>query len=283
MAVATPPIHMVTPETAQLIATCGIGAACLALFIWMLVRWRRTGDPTGVLVMIGGLVCALCEPIVDILGLCYFPRRGGWIVFTTFGRPMPLWLVLAYVLYFGGLVYLASRFLLTSPTRGQVWLGIVGLFVVNLGLELPTLAAHVYTYYGQQPFRIARHPIAWLVINCQGALLAAVILARFGGFFTGPRRLALVLLPASCYFCSWVIAMPHFMTINSGAPFWVKWVGSAVTMAVGLVFIDYLIRVGIAGPGVGLGTGSTRVAALGPAATSREPDVERPRRDPAAV
>ena len=82
------------------------------------------------------------------------------------------------------------------------------------------------------------------MINCEGALLAAALLARFHGFFTGGRRGLLLVLPAACYFCSWLVAMPHFIGVNSDMAFWLKCVGSGITIVIGLVAIDQLITVG---------------------------------------
>lgn len=237
-----PPRDMVTPETMNVITTTGIILVVVAMLVFAIRVWRSTGDRTGLLMLGGGIICSFNEPIVDIMGRCYFAEQGSWDVYEMFGRTMPVWLIGAYVVYFGGLSWLTSRALQKRPSRSQVYKGLLAFAVVDLLLEYPNLAAGMYTYYGDQPFELFGFPLAWLTINESGALLAAVLLVKFGHLLQGSRQWAILLLPVVTNFCGWVISLPHFYTINTNAPDVVKWAGSALAMGIGVAFIRFLVR-----------------------------------------
>jgi hypothetical protein len=222
--------------------------------------WRRTGSPAFLLVLIGGLFCSFNEAAVDVLGHCYFPANDGLIAYTTFDRPVPVWVVLAYVAFFGGLTYLQVLWLKSGASHRAVWIGVGIFWVLNLLLELPILASGLYVYYGDQPLEVGGFPLIWLVTNSLGSLFAAVVITRLSWFFTGARQFLLVLVPFATYMASWVVTMPHFAITNTDAPMSVRTAAALVSILLGLVSIDVLIR---------LGTGQWRL--LPPQSDTRAP------------
>lgn len=241
--IAEPPWDMTTPPTAQAVITTILGIVVAGFVLAALREWRATGRPTFVLMLAGGLVCSLNEALVDVLGHCHFPR-DGWIVYTSFGRSVPLWVVLAYVVFFGGLPYLMAKAFQSGATRAGMW-SALGIFaVLNVLLELPMLRSGLYVYYGEQPFTVGGFPVSWLVINSLGALFGAVVITRLDWFFTGARALLIVAVPFATYMSSWVLAMPHFAVTNTDAPTGVRMLAALVSFALGLIAIDFLIRIG---------------------------------------
>jgi fluoride ion exporter CrcB/FEX len=111
-------------------------------------------------------------------------------------------------------------------------------------LEVPLLSTHLYVYYGDQPFKVAKFPIEWLTINVLGAFLAAVIAARGQSFFRGRRQLWLLLVPVASYFASWIVDMPAFWAVNSHASQVVKYGGVGLALILGVLAIDALIQAG---------------------------------------
>jgi hypothetical protein len=213
--------------------------------IGSVVLWRRSGSPVSVLVVIGALICSLNEPIVDVLGHCWFPKDGT-ILFTYLDRPIPVWVTLAYGCYFGGLITLTLLILERGASRRSMWATIGLLWVMNCILEFPLLAKGLYVYYGgDQPVQVGGFPLMWLVINCMGALLAAAVLHRFRAFFTGPRQALVLLVPFTAYFVSHVVEFPYFAVLNTDASAAVKLVSAIATGLIGLWVIDGLIRISI--------------------------------------
>jgi hypothetical protein len=243
LAIAEPPWQMTTPGTTQTTITVVLALVVAAFVVAALAEWRRSGSPAFLLVLIGGYVCSFNEATVDVLGHCFFPS-DGWIAYTSFDRSIPIWVVLAYVIFFGGLSYLMSLALKRGATHRAMWSGIAIFGVLNVLLEIPMLSAGLYVYYGNQPFEIGGFPISWLVINSLGSLFGAVVITRLSWFFTGARQLLLVFVPFATYMASWVLAMPHFAITNTDASSGVRTIAAVVSMVLGVLAIDALIRIG---------------------------------------
>ncbi|HEX9833488.1 MAG TPA: hypothetical protein VGA66_10470 [Mycobacterium sp.] len=243
LALAEPPWEMTTPATAQVAITTILGIVVVVFAAAAVREWYISGRPIFALTLVGGLICSFNEAAVDVLGHCYFPL-DGWIGYTVFGRGVPAWVILAYVVFFGGLSYLMAKAFRAGATRKTMWTGI-GIFgVLNVLLEIPMLASGLYVYYGDQPFTVAGFPISWLVINSLGSLFGAVVLTRLDWLFTGARQLLVVFVPFVTYMSSWVLAMPYFAVTNTDAPSAVRMLAAAVSLVLGLIAIDVLIRIG---------------------------------------
>jgi hypothetical protein len=240
---AGPPRDMLTPHGAESVVTITLGAVVAAMVVAALIHWRRTGSPAFLLVLAGGYVCSFNEALVDVLGHCYFPADGH-IVYTAFRQPVPVWVALGYVAFFGGLPYLLVMWLKNGASRRSVWLGVGVFWVLDVLLEMPVLASRVYIYYGDQPFAVGGFPLIWLTINGLGALLGAVVITRLSWFFTGVRQLLLVFVPFVTYMSSWVVTMPFFAVNNTDASATVRAAAAILSMILGLIAIDLLIRIG---------------------------------------
>jgi hypothetical protein len=240
-----PALHqMQTPHTAYTIIFVLVSVSLAVLLAGSAWQWRRSGQATMTLLILGGAVCCLNEPLVDVLGNCFFPLHGAAMGQTLLGRTVPLWVDVTYAIFFGAFPYFLSRLLLRGWSRRSMWMAIGAFWVANLVLEIPLLSSNLYVYYGEQPFKVARFPLSWLTINVLGAFLAAVVAARGAAFFRGRRALLLLLVPFAGYMASWVVDMPAFWALHSHAATWVKWCGVGAAIALGVLAIDVLIRVG---------------------------------------
>jgi hypothetical protein len=176
--------------------------------------------------------------MIDVLGNIWV--RSDLTVFTTFGRPMPVWAILAYGVFWGfqpfALHLLAERGFTVRTYR----LGIAACFVLNLLIEWPILQTDIYLYFGRQPFKIFGFPLLWLFTNCTGMVLVTVAIHTRRQFFTGARTaLALlvpvVLVPAG----SLASGLPVFSALQSpAAPDAVLWLTAVVTAAIAITIIE---------------------------------------------
>jgi hypothetical protein len=238
---------LTTPSTAHAVIFTIVAVALAAILVASVVVWKRTGKPTMLLLTLGGGICCLNESLVDLLGHCYFPIHGGIMGLTLFGRTVPIWVEITYAIFFGTFPFLLSELLTRGTSRRNMWGAIIAFWAANSILEVPLLSTHLYVYYGEQPFQVAKFPIEWLTINVLGAFLAAVIAARGAGFFRGRRQLWLLLVPIASYFASWIVDMPAFWAVNSHASNAVKYCGVGLALVLGVLAIDALIRVGRVG------------------------------------
>ena len=243
VAIAQPPWEMTTPASAQTVITAILAVVVAGFVVAALLVWRRSGKPDFLLMLAGGLICSFNEETVDVLGHCFFPN-DGWTVHAFFGRGIPVWVVLGYVIFFGGLPYLMAFAFQHGVTHRIMWTCIGIFWVLNVALEIPVLGTRLYVYYGYQPFEIGGFPISWLVINSLGALFGAVVLTRLAWFFVGARRLLVLFVPFATYMSSWVLAMPHFAITNTDAPTGIRMAAAVISMVLGLIAIDVLIRFG---------------------------------------
>lgn len=191
-----------------LVPLVGLGAYCLH-------RYAKDRDPVPLLCLAGGAMCVLFEPIVDILGLCWYPREGQWQLFETLGRPIPVGVLFGYMWAFGGLTAVAYT-VLRQKGRPALW----RLYPLFIGVSIPfeLIANHTgyYVYYGKQPLRILEWPAWWGPVNFAVPIVAAVMIDRFRPHLTGPRTLALAfLLPMADGGVHGATAWPVWSALNA--------------------------------------------------------------------
>jgi len=247
LAVAQPPLEMSTPDSAEQVVLTVLWTLVGAFVAGSVYLWWRTGKPTALLLTAGGAVCSLNESLVDVLGHCYFPA-DGWMAQEFFERPVPIWVVLGYVVFFGALVHVNAEVLKRRPSRTAMWIAIGAFWVANTLLELPILASDLYLYYGEQPLEVGGFPLVWLTINSLGSFAAAVVVVRFEPYFTGARQLLLLGVCFGTYMASWTLSMPYFWAVNSDVSGPVLSGAAILSMAFAAIAIDALIRLALRGP-----------------------------------
>lgn len=237
-----PPRDMVVPETMQTVMTVAVGSVLAMLLIGVTVLCVRQRTPLYLLIMAGGAICMFNETALDVLGHCYFPEIGDWQAYSTLGRAIPVWVALAYVAYFGGLTAIEVYCLRRGVSRKQILIGLLTIESLNCLLELPPLKKDLYTYYGEQPLRIAgEFPAVWLVFNCVGSFLAACIIFKALPYLKGPRMLLVVLIPPVCQHAAFWLGVPYIAAINSDVSSGVMTAAALVTISLGALVVYTLI------------------------------------------
>jgi hypothetical protein len=239
-----PPLQMTVSTLGQRIAELSVGGTAIVMAVAALWHWRRSGRPTGLLVLAGGLICAVNEPLIDSLGHVWYPTDGE-NAYTLLQRYVPWWVVFAYVAFFGGLAWLLSELIRSGGSQRTLWLAVGGVWLADVILEIPILSGNVYIYYGQQPFQIGGFPLIWAFLNCGGALLGAVAIARLSPVLTGIRQLWLLLIPIVTQYLSWFAGMPHFLALGSDTSDTVREIASAASMLITIAVIVGLIRLAV--------------------------------------
>src|SRR5258708_30441988 len=85
----------------QTIFTIAVTIPWVVLFFVALRMWRRDRTPVPLLFMLGGALCILFQPVVDVLGMCWFPRINQWVGLEGFRPPSPLFLWPVYRWFVG--------------------------------------------------------------------------------------------------------------------------------------------------------------------------------------
>jgi hypothetical protein len=210
-----PPTNMRMSD-AQGFFTAFLAAPLLVLLVLSLRDQLHKREPMLLLFLIGGLITCIFEPMIDVLGMCYFPKQGQWTVFTLYDRPIPLFIPIVYAFYVGGLGYVSYRLFKRGMTGRQVfWLWGV-LFLLTCFVETPGIITKVYTYYGEQPLNIWGLPLWWSVVNSFMPLAAGAFAFKFRPWLTGWKILGVIaLVPMTDGLGYGGLAWPMFAALNS--------------------------------------------------------------------
>jgi len=236
-----PPVNMAMSPFYPYILALSIGIFIAALAY----GWRdmqRTGRWLPLLVLAGAGIASFQECIYDVAVLVWWAEVDTTPMYRLFNRSVPLWMVFAYPWFIGGMGYWAYSRFREGMSRGQLWkLYFFGWFA-NLLLEVPALQiGHIYTYYGEQPFKLLGFPVWMAMTNTLMPIFVGAILHLLDDVLRGPRALfALILVPAGTASAEIAAGWPMWLALNSGQGVWVTQLATVVTLGLSLSFA-YLI------------------------------------------
>lgn len=203
----------------------------LLLMIGFAVKWcREEHRGTPLVVLAGGGLMLFFEPVVDRNGLCWFPTHGAWIAYTAYGIAQPVFLVLAYLWFFGGQTMVIWRLIDRGMAAGRLWKAWAIVMLVDIALEHPGLYMHLFLYYGHQPFAFTKFPLWWGFVNGTTPIVAAVAIHKLLPHLKGVAQAAILAVPI---LADAVVnaggGFPVWDTINTRLPAAVVWTAGAAT------------------------------------------------------
>ena len=227
------PVDAIMPAVNDVFSVATLVLMAL-LLAWTLYECWRVKSPMYLLILIGGTLCFLQEPIVDHLGAVWYPQhQQSLTVWRAFNVSLPLWVVPGYGLYVGGLAIYLYKKLSAGVTVSQLWTTYFVIWMLNMLLELPQLALGTYSYFGDVPFKILGFPLTWAMTNATIMMLSAAVLIAYKDFLVG---LKLVFVPVLVTMANATAqsanGYPLFLALNSGA-------GSATRLLAGCVTIGF--------------------------------------------
>jgi hypothetical protein len=237
-----PPYDAVMPVVEQrvmvaLMVPAVVGAVLLA------ARSARARDFVPALCLVAGGVCVFLEPIIDVLGGCWYPRIGQQAtVLDTLGRPIPWWALLGYVMYMGGGTLVVERLV---RTRGPsvVWQLFPAIAAFEMVFEFWAVQTGTYVYYGNQPLVLFDFPLWWAFVNTSVPLVAGLVIARCRPVLAGRSAFTLVLLiPSIDGAANLSTAWPTYNAIGSSAPEIAVQLAGIVTCASALGTVALAVR-----------------------------------------
>jgi hypothetical protein len=238
-----PPLDMAVDKTAELgitVALAGVVAVALALSF---IDWLRTGRPLVLLLMVSGGAIMVFEPMVDTVGGCWFPSNS-WTAFEAWGRPMPVWLCLAYFFYFGIATSVIWNGLRRGLTRRQIWLAFCAVMLGDLIFETVLLTMNPYVYYGHQPLVLGKFPLWWMAVNAAIPLVLAALIYQFDSYFRGWRTLAVIPLALTTSAAvNAAVGWPSWLVINTDVGWVLTQVGGLATLAAACAAVKLVVAV----------------------------------------
>jgi hypothetical protein len=215
----------------------GLGALAVATA-------RRLHSPLPLVMLLAGACCTVLEPIVDVLGKCWYPAIGQNHLFTTFGRPMPLWVLFGYAWFMGGLTLVTFLVIEARGVRALLRLYPV-LILIEAPFELFAVHTHVYVYYGAQPLDLWAWPVWWGFVNTAIPILSAVLITSLRTELRGSRALlVLAIIPMIDGGVNAGTAWPVWTVLHSSVPTWERQGAGLLTCALGFLAVRGAIVLG---------------------------------------
>lgn len=192
MLIPQPPIEMGIDKNAELVITASLAVIAALGVLYALCQWRRTGRPVMLLLFAAGGLMMVFEPMVDTVGGCWFPK-DSWVAFEAWGRPLPVWLCLAYFFYFGIASAMFWIALKRGMSRAQIWMSLFGAMLGDLLFESALLTVDPYVYYGNQPMLLPNgFAMWWMTVNATIPMVLGAIVYKFDDYFHGVRALSII-------------------------------------------------------------------------------------------
>lgn len=228
------PPPLPTNPTLDAVFTLVLVVLVAAILLYTVRLRLREGSWLPLLLVVGGGVAALAEPIATVNGLVRYPDRAQqWTSVEAYGHPVP-WLVpLSYVLEVGFGALLAYRALAEGrggPALLRIWAGIA---LFDAVMESPAIWLHVFRYYGHQPFDLWGFPLWWAPLDASICLLPTLAAYFLRG---APRRWwhapgLLVLFPSSQAVVYLGTGWPVMLLLNTAQPAPYVWLACCLTLA----------------------------------------------------
>jgi hypothetical protein len=191
-----PVVDTAVNETGQVVATVATYAIAVVALALVMALCRRERIAWPLVVLAGGTATCLLEPLFDHLYGLWFPSRGEWTLFTSYGVHEPVWLPAAYLVVYGALAVLVVRRLDIAPTLRTVWQLYGLLVVVAIVAEIGYIKVlEVYNYQYHQPFVVLGYPLFLGFVNSMSALIGGLAIWRLVPLLRGRRVLLLFVLP----------------------------------------------------------------------------------------
>lgn len=217
------------------------GTLSVAAGGWAVVLAVRERDPLPVAACMGALVCALNEPIYDLLGNIVYAQDHP-MAFNALGRDIPWFLVLGYVPWVGLLPYLVARRMAAGVSRHSLHLLALASALSVVAVEVVGTAAGAWAYYGPAPLKyLVVAPQMAPVPIVGGFLLYAVVFRLVGWRRAGAGLvIATMALPMVFAAASW----PLYLGLNSDIDEPLAWVAGAAML--GLTAATVIATTGLA-------------------------------------
>lgn len=218
-----------------------VAGAAVVIFAlpWAIKAAVRSKNWIPLIVMASGLICSMLEPMLDLLGHLHWAENLV-PAFTNFGVTVPALIPLCYVAFLGLEAYFCY-FVIRNGAHAKHFVMLLGLGIVTdalmetIGINLGT-----YLYYGVQPFTFLNFPYWWGFINGGSFVTVGAILAFAVPRLKGAQNLLLLLVaPFGMMVAYFGVGSVHILAHNSTMPVPLRWVATAIMMAmmVGWMFI----------------------------------------------
>ncbi|TYB45612.1 hypothetical protein [Actinomadura chibensis] len=216
------PLHgSIEQQIGNALVVAAFAAATTALTIWAIREWRRRRSPDLGILLLGAVPSTLSDAQARLLaGLHTAPATDHPVYYRAFDVTISPYMATAFPVYIAGAGYLAFLALTNHWPRARFWKMAAVLYATEFAFEQCAINLfHLYTYQGNQPYKIFGLPPAWPAAFIMTGLLTGALQFLLGGRLHGPRRLLLLPLPAGAYAAAYgLVCWPLAAAVHSAAP-----------------------------------------------------------------
>jgi hypothetical protein len=226
------PSHFAASLPAEIAFFFVAGAAVVVFALpWALKAAVRSKNYVPLIVMASGLLCSLLEAMLDMLGHLHW-ANNLLPAYTNFGITVPALIPLCYVAFLGLESYFCY-FVIRNGAHARHFIMLLGMGIITDALmETIGINLGVYLYYGVQPFSFLHFPYWWGFINGGSFVTVGAILAYAVPRLKGAHKLWLLLAaPTGMMIAYFGVGWVHILAHNSTLPTVVRWVATAIMMA----------------------------------------------------
>jgi hypothetical protein len=242
MLIPQPPFDLMVDKTHEFWITAVLAAFALIALGFALIHWARSGRPVVLLLFISGGLMMVFEAMVDTVGGCWF-AENSIVAFSAWGRPIPVWLCLAYFFYFGigvGLLWMSMH---RGMTRAQLWGAFVFAMIGDLVFETILLRFDPYAYYGYQPLRLGKFPLWWAAVNGLIPIVLAALTFHIDAVLRGWKHLLIIPLALTTSAATnAAIGWPSWTVINTDLGWAVTQAGGLLTFVLAFSIMAIVVR-----------------------------------------
>lgn len=230
------PTNVVMPEGAQTISEWVMGLFVGAMLVWGVRNMIVRHESAIVICMIAGFLTCVLEPHLMYLYKFFYPQTGQHVLFMGFGQPVPVFLGFCYSAFFGPAAYFLERSdFVRSFTLQRFLIGMAALVAAEVALEIVSVRAGVWLYFGDQPFTIGDFPIhVAVVVGCACVVLGSITRIWFDRVKGARQWWMLAICPISMIGVFNVFAYPVAFALASGGGLWASRAGAFASMALSL-------------------------------------------------
>ena len=213
------PPDLVAPDLVATLFTIWAGGFGIAVIPWALYHLIKSKDDVPILMIVGGFICSLLEPMLDNLGHLWYPTNLPGPAFVGYELNVPYLIPPCYVFFIamtGYWAYLQMKKGLDIKGVFLVWFLIA---MTDVIMEIPGTATGAYVYYGDAPFKIFGFPVPWGWLNGTSMFMVGVLLYIVEPHLKGAHRYWIIAVPTMAMGAAYgMVAWPYFMALNWDMP-----------------------------------------------------------------
>lgn len=213
----------------SIISVLTVVPICIAMAI---VLTRRVKSPLFLMICVSGALCTvLVEPMLDIVGATYYPHNSPFILFTLLGRPIPLYVLTGYVVWWALTWYAAYEAMRRGAQLKTLYAVMAAAALWDAATEMVATQNGVFTYYGN-PTLILGIPLSSIAQNGGLAIVGGFVLLVTVPHLHGWRWILFIpVIPMTYIAYAFACTMPAYLAIHSQAPKPVFWILALVATA----------------------------------------------------